>query len=308
MKVSVIVPIYNQEKYLKKCIDSLVKQEGDYEFILVNDGSKDNSEKIIKSYRDKRIKYFKNKNRGIGYTRNFGISKATGKYLMFLDSDDYLEENAIKILLDNILDNDILIFNINKIIKGKKIKDDLIKYNTFNLIKSPDNLLGINLAVWNKIYLTSLIKENNIKFPENLKYEDAPFMVQALIAASKISTVDNYLYNYVIHSNSETTIRDSRVFDIFKILDLIRENKKEYLNETIKYLIVKILTNYTIQQRKNINKINGMKFIDEAFLYMKKYVPDYKDNKYYPKRGIRAIIEKNKLLTKVYCLLYLGWK
>lgn len=306
MKVSVIVPIYNQEKYLKKCIDSLVKQEGDYEFILVNDGSKDNSEKIIKSYRDKRIKYFKNKNRGIGYTRNFGISKATGKYLMFLDSDDYLEENAIKILLDNILDNDILIFNINKIIKGKKIKDDLIKYNTFNLIKSPDNLLGINLAVWNKIYLTSLIKENNIKFPENLKYEDAPFMVQALIAASKISTVDNYLYNYVIHSNSETTIRDSRVFDIFKILDLIRENKKEYLNETIKYLIVKILTNYTIQQRKNINKINGMKFIDEAFLYMKKYVPDYKDNKYYPKRGIRAIIEKNKLLTKVYCLLYLG--
>ena len=90
--ISIIVPIYNAEKYLNKCIDSLVNQtKEELEFVLINDGS---SEDIIKSYKDKRIKYFKNKNQGIGKTRNFGIDKATGKYIMFLDSDDYLDVNA----------------------------------------------------------------------------------------------------------------------------------------------------------------------------------------------------------------------
>ena len=93
--ISIIVPIYNTEKYLNKCIDSIINQtKKELEILLINDGSTDNSEKIIKTYKDKRIKYFKNKNQGIGKTRNFGIEKATGKYLMFLDSDDYLEKNA----------------------------------------------------------------------------------------------------------------------------------------------------------------------------------------------------------------------
>ena len=93
--ISIIVPIYNAEKYLNKCIDSIINQtKKELEIILINDGSTDNSETIIKKYDDKRIKYFKNKNQGIGKTRNFGIDKATGKYIMFLDSDDFLELNA----------------------------------------------------------------------------------------------------------------------------------------------------------------------------------------------------------------------
>ena len=99
--ISIIVPIYNAEKYLNKCIKSLINQtKKELEFILVNDGSTDSSEEIIKTYKDKRIKYFKNKNQGIGKTRNFGIEKATGKYIMFLDSDDYLREDACQILYD----------------------------------------------------------------------------------------------------------------------------------------------------------------------------------------------------------------
>ena len=89
--ISIIVPIYNSEKYLNKCIDSLINQtEKNIEIILVNDGSTDNSEEIIKEYKDKRIKYYKNKNQGIGKTRNFGIEQATGSYIMFVDSDDYI--------------------------------------------------------------------------------------------------------------------------------------------------------------------------------------------------------------------------
>ena len=97
--ISIIVPIYNTEKYLKKCLDSLINQsKKELEFMLINDGSKDNSEEIIKEYKDERIKYYKNKNQGIGKTRNFGIEKATGKYIMFLDSDDYLEKDACELL------------------------------------------------------------------------------------------------------------------------------------------------------------------------------------------------------------------
>ena len=89
--ISIIVPIYNAEEYLKRCIDSLVNQtKKEIEIVLINDGSTDNSEKIIKSYKDDRIKYFKNKNQGIGKTRNFGIEKACGKYILFVDSDDYI--------------------------------------------------------------------------------------------------------------------------------------------------------------------------------------------------------------------------
>ena len=87
-----------------KCLDSLTKQtKKELEFILINDGSTDKTEEIIKEYQDKRIKYFKNKNQGIGKTRNFGISKSTGKYLMFVDSDDYLEKDACEILYKKIL-------------------------------------------------------------------------------------------------------------------------------------------------------------------------------------------------------------
>ena len=88
--VSIIIPIYNASKYLKRCLDSVINQtKTELEIILINDGSTDNSEEIIKEYKDKRIRYFKNKNQGIGKTRNFGITKATGKYIMFLDSDDF---------------------------------------------------------------------------------------------------------------------------------------------------------------------------------------------------------------------------
>ena len=116
--ISIIVPIYNAEKYIEKCLDSLVKQtKKELEFILVNDGSTDKTEKIIEKYKDKRIKYYKNKNQGIGKTRNFGISKATGKYMMFLDSDDYLDTTACeKLYRKAIFDKlDMVVFDFYRV-------------------------------------------------------------------------------------------------------------------------------------------------------------------------------------------------
>lgn len=96
-KVSLIVPVYNTSKYLEKCINSLINQTlKDIEIIIINDGSTDNSEKIIKKFNDKRIKYIAKQNEGIGKTRNLGIEKATGEYLAFVDSDDYLSIDFCK--------------------------------------------------------------------------------------------------------------------------------------------------------------------------------------------------------------------
>lgn len=309
--ISVIVPIYNAEKYLNKCVDSLINQtKKELEFILVNDGSTDKTEEIIKSYKDSRIKYFKNKNQGIGKTRNFGIEKATGKYIMFLDSDDYLKNNTCEILYKNVekTDADLAICDFYKIYdSGVEEKIKLLSFKPTTLRKTPSLVNEINLAPWNKLYKKELITKNKIKFVENLKYEDAPFVIEAFSKAGKIIKVDEYLNYYLIHGNSETTVRDKRCFDILKIIDLIRKNTKneEYLQEEINKLTVRIITNYTIQQRNQKDKNVGLDFIDEAFSYLEKEVPDYKNNKYFKNRSIlKRTIEKSKFLTKLYCKIY----
>ncbi len=308
--ISIVVPIYNAERYLRKCLDSLVNQtKKELEFILVNDGSTDTTEDIIKTYKDKRIKYFKNKNQGIGKTRNFGIEKSTGKYIMFVDSDDYLEKNACEILYNKAINtnSDLVVCDFYKVYENEELEEvRLIDFKPTSLKKMPSLINEINLSPWNKIYKRELITNNNLKFIENLKYEDAPFVLQALFNAENISKVNECLNYYVIHGNSETTVRDKKCFDILKIIDIIRSNlkKEKYLKEELDKLTVRIVTNYTIQQRMQKDKKIGMEFIDKAFAYLEKEVPDYKSNKYYPGRGIKRIIEKNKTLTKLYCKLY----
>ena len=308
--ISIIVPIYNAEKYLKKCLNSLIKQsKKELEFILVNDGSTDNSEKIIKTYKDPRIKYFKNKNQGIGKTRNFGIEKSNGKYLMFLDSDDFLDLKACELLFKKIEKDklDIVICDFYKHYENKK--EEKIHQESFKNSSLRENVTILNeyLSPWAKIYRKDLIIKNNLKFVENLKYEDAPFVLMALDKATKIGKLDCYLFYYVIHGNSETTILDEKVFDILEIIKIIREYFKEkiYAQEEINKLTVRIITNYTIQQRMQKDKKVATKFIDEAFSYLKKEIPDYKNKKYYENRSIfNSIIEKNKILTKIYVILY----
>ena len=310
--ISIIVPIYNAERYLNRCIKSLINQtKENIEFILVNDGSTDSSEEIIKSYKDKRIKYFKNKNQGIGKTRNFGMQKATGKYIMFLDSDDYLSTNACDELFskaekDNL---DLVINNFYRVEEEteKKVEVIIPEFKNTTLKDNKRLLLDVNLAPWNKLYKRELLKKNKIQFVEDLKYEDAPFVVEAMDKAKKIGYIKKFLNYYVIHKNSETTVRDEKIFDIIEIVDKMRKyfSKRKEFTETVDKLSVRILTNYTIQQRVQQDKEVGMQFIDRAFQYMKENITDYKDNKYYENRGfLRRTIEKNKFLTKIYCNYY----
>lgn len=306
--ISVIIPVYSGEKYIRKCLDSVINQtKKEIEIVVVNDGSADNTESIIKEYKDKRIKYFKNTNHGIGYSRNFGVSKSSGKYIMFLDSDDYIDKDECKLLYEKCLEDDldISICDFYKVYNNDLIEVNLGDFKSSSLKDNPDIITEF-LNPWGKLYNKKILTDNKIKFVENLKYEDAPFVIETFCNAKKIGKVNKPLHYYVIHGNSETTVRDEKCFDILKIVDKIRKytKDKEYLKDKIDKLTVRILTNYTIQQRMQKNKKIGMKFIDEAFSYLKKEVPDYKNNKYYENRGMKKIIEKNKLLTKIYCRLY----
>ena len=186
--ISIIVPVYNAEKYLEKCLDSLKKQtKKEIEWIIINDGSTDHSEEIIKKVKDKRLKYFKNKNQGIGKTRNFGIEKATGEYIMFLDSDDTLAKDAVEKMYEKVKneDLDVAICDFYKEYDNGQIEEIRTPdFESASLKENPD-IITEYLCPWAKIYRRSLIEKNKIRFPENLKYEDAPFVIKSLVCAKK---------------------------------------------------------------------------------------------------------------------------
>ena len=309
MKVSVIVPVYNTEKYLKNCIDSLLKQNfEDYEIIVINDLSPGNAEEIIKSYNDKKIVYIKNKtNKGIGYNRNLGIKKAKGEYVCFIDSDDYVKEDFISKMYNYSKENnlDLCVCDyVNVDEEGNKLKEfNLSDFCITNYEENNKILCEINLAPWNKLYKKDMLAKNKIEFSETLKYEDLSFVALSIKNSKKIGKINEQLNYYTIHNNSETTTRDKRVFDIFKQLDIVRNEYKsgKYLDE----LTVSVLLNYTIQQRYQIDKDTQSKFIDDAFKYLNDNNIDYKHSEYIKNRSfLKRLIEKNKFITKIYCKIY----
>lgn len=307
--VSVIVPVYNTSMYLKKCLDSLVSQTlSNIEIIVINDGSTDNSEEIIKSYSDSRIVYIKKKNEGIGKTRNLGIQQAHGEYLMFIDSDDYIALNCIERFYNkaSLSDCDIVISNYYED-KNGYIKDIIIEsFDDTSLKIDPLLITKINLGPCNKIYRRNLFNDKNIRFNEELKYEDVPFVCRALLSSTKIGKINECLSYYVIHENSETTTRNKKIFDILEIVNIIISDMKkyDYMNEACRELVVNILTDYTVQQRYIKDKKERNRFIDEAYEILNLF-DNWKNSeclRTYP--YMKRLVKCNKMLTKIYCTMY----
>lgn len=312
MKLSVIVPIYNGEKYINRCLDSLVNQTiDDIEYIVINDGSTDNTDTIIKKYLpNQKIKYFKRDNHGIGNTRNFGLKQATGEYIGFVDGDDYIEDNMFEILYNKaIKDNlDMVVCDFYRDYEedNKQIVECINGLDNSNLFVNPSLVNKINTSPWNKIYKKSLISSENDLFPEKIKYEDAPFVMNMMIKAQKIGKVDVPLYHYMIHKNSETTKVDEKIFDIFPILNIIQNQSKDkiYLKDEIEYFIVQRLSDYNIQQRNQKDRKTRNKFIEESFKYIEANVSMKIRKRYYANIGfLKGIIESNQIITKFYCEL-----
>lgn len=300
-KISIIVPIYNEEENLRKCIESLINQTyKELEIILINDGSTDKSKEIIESFKDKRIIAINKKNTGISDTRNIGIGKSTGDYIMFVDSDDYLELNCIERLIETAEkeNSEIVMFNYYLETPSKRIEIKLPKIEARNLKEDKDLLTKIHLGPCTKIFKAELIKDN--LFPLNLKYEDVPFVVEAVIKAGKISFVPNYLYHYVIKKSGETITRDERIFDIITICAIVEKKLEQinYVNKT--NFFVKVLSYYLKNSRyiPNINLRN--EFIDAVYIYLKRIDKDWRKCSYLKQESkIKRVIITHKSLLKI---------
>lgn len=206
MDISIIIPVYNVEKYLLKCISTLKKQEfKNIEFIFVDDGSTDNTFNILReeALKDIRIKILKQKNNGVSSARNLGIRNSTGKYIGFIDPDDYIEEN-IYLNLFNYMDNkklDLLVYNY-RMVWEEELKSRVNSFN-FNNIINHFIFVQEDGYVWNKIYRRDIIMKNNIFFDENITVgEDLLFNIKYIKYVKKYKIIDNVFYNYYQRKDS----------------------------------------------------------------------------------------------------------
>ena len=310
VKVSIIVPVYNTGKYLNKCIDSLIGQSlKDIEIILINDGSPDNSDEIIKGYKDKRIKYIKKDNEGIGKTRNLGIRKSTGEYLMFIDSDDYIDKDcALKMYEKAINSNcDLVMSNYYNDKNGKIENVHFLSFEDTNVLDNPEIFMNINLGPCNKIYKRELLFDNDIFFEEKLKYEDVPFVIKALLNAKKIGKIDDCLSYYVIHENSETTIRDKRLFDIIEEVSIIEKEFSKYpkLHSVFVDLASFILTDYALQCKYVKDPEVAKSFIKAAFAKLDSIDKKWRQCDFIKNLDFSVrVIKSSPFLTRLYCNYY----
>jgi glycosyltransferase involved in cell wall biosynthesis len=213
--VSIIIPVYNAEKYIKATVNSVLNQTYlEFELILVNDGSTDSSTEICENFtkKDNRVRNFHIKNNGPGNARNYGISVANGEYIQFIDSDDIIEADMVRQLVEKITIEkaDAVICGVKKISAnsnetiyslpsrasvGKEINKDFVK-----LLKQ-----GLAFAPWNKLYKKAIIKENDIKFnTELLNGEDALFNIEYFSYCNKVFIYENPLYMYFHRTGSLT--------------------------------------------------------------------------------------------------------
>lgn len=314
IKVSIIVPVYNMKKYLEKCLDSLVNQTlKDIEIIAINDGSKDESLEILKKYekKHKNIIVFDNDNQGISKTRNFGIEKATGEYITFIDSDDYVALNMMELMYDKaVTENlDIVVCDYYNFYENKnKIEEvKILDFPNTTVYESKELLFKINSSPWNKLYKRELVKKNKYRFPEGIKYEDLGYIPILLTEATSIGKLNIPLNYYLIRGNSETTTVDKRVFDMFKIIDILYnyfKKKKIHDSKEVEFLFISKLTMYNLQQKKNRDKDAAIDFINKSFEYLDKNYPNWRKNKYFIRLNKhKTIIKASKKITKLYIKL-----
>lgn len=246
-KLSIIVPVFNVGKLVKKCLDTLINQSySDIEIIIINDGSTDNSKEYIELFRN--IEYIKIidllKNSGLGNARNIGISNATGEYITFVDSDDWIDLDLYMEMINSlkVYNSDIVICGIKNEFNNALSSENRYLYHYFNHIDSEmalkllvnyvDNNYRISPVVWNKIYRKQLIDKEKISFLNNSFWEDDIFTFQVLMNAKAINIIPNVNYHYYQREKSITND-----FSKKHIEDLVLSFKylKNYLKEKNKW-------------------------------------------------------------------------
>lgn len=300
--VSIVVPVHNSSKYLKRCIDSLLNQTyKNIEIIAVENGSTDNSLEILKSYGPK-IKVIVLPESSVGTARNVGINASSGTLISFIDSDDTINKEFINELVENIEyeQSDLSICGIREIneeTKEEKVREDY-PHKGVEREEILNNLERFDYGPCNKLYRKEIIIKNKLSFPTNLKYEDVPFVLGYISSCKTISRVPDALYNYHIHNGSEQTTIDERIFDIFEILELL----KHHVNILqLEGLYTKILTTYSLKTKYLKDKTKRIEFIDKAYDILDNNFDNWRTCSYMIDRPfLKRIVQSNRKLVKIY--------
>lgn len=293
-KVSIIVPVYNVEKYLDRCVKSLLNQTlKDIEIIMVDDGSPDNCPKMCDEYakKDSRIKVVHKQNAGLGYARNSGLEVATGEYVAFVDSDDYVDVTAYQVMYDEAIrtDADYVCCGYKRVKEGKSVweykGETSNKSDLFRGEECVDFLKGMigkdtknprfshfDFAVWHGIYKGDLIRNNGVSFcsERDLISEDIVFHLDFVSCCKVIRTIPDSFYNYCLNEGTLTTKYKAGRFEaVVKLYDYIceyiRKSSNEYLREDAQtrldyFLFDKV--NSTIAYEAKFNKECPVKTIE----------------------------------------------
>lgn len=285
MKVSVIVPVYNTEKYLKRCLDSLVNQTlKDIEIIIINDGSTDNSQVIIDEYSKKypNIKGYKKENGGMSSARNMGLTKTNGEYIAFVDSDDYIDNDALKKMYEKVKNKNLDIVvcdSINVYEDGRK------EYIHSHLHYSNNDIHNYIIAP--PMACTRLFKQDifkKVKFKEGTFYEDLELVPSLISITTKVGFIEEGLYYYFQRNGSVMRQKSfsNKLLDIFSVLDSIK-NKIDndlYRNELEYLYITHLLRTATL---RFLDYKDTKKYLDKIVNIIKENYPNYKNNPYFKK-------------------------
>ncbi len=313
-KVSVIVPIYNVENYLEKCIQTLVSQTiQDIQIILVNDGSKDNSIQIIKEFIEKypnKIMYLEKENGGLSDARNFAIPYATGEYIAFLDADDYVELNMYEKMyeLAKKENSDMVECDFYWEYPNKVKKDTGIIYNT-----KEEMIEKIRVVAWNKLIKRTILQKSKIKFPKGYQYEDVEFTYKLIPSLDKVSFLKEPCVHYIQRKNSISNSYNERTREIFDILEhVINFYKEKEIFDKYRVQLEYIYTRYLLCSSllrivkikdKNISK----KLLNETWTKLNIKFPNWKKNETL-KNGktindfyMRTV---NKFTYQIYCRIF----
>lgn len=293
MKISTIIPVYNTEKYIKRCLDSIINQTigiKNIEIIIVDDGSTDKSVEVIEKYTKKyeNIKYYYEENGGQAQARNKGLSLATGEYISFVDSDDWIESDMYESLFDT--KYDIITCDYTK-----KINDES-KYVSFRFCEDDQkNFIIMNTGPCNMIIRRSFLESINFKFKEGIIYEDLAIIPLLGIYTDKIKYIESSYYNYYIRSSSTMNqkVYSNRLEDIFKSVDILYDKwhnidiNQRYYDE-IEYLYIRRLLMSASLRFIEFNDPNNC--IKKISAEIKEKFPNWKKNKYYKKLRLRQRI------------------
>jgi len=297
-KVSVIVPVYGVEKYLRKCLDSLVNQTlEDIEIIVINDGTKDNSQDIIDDFKKKHPKKIISiikENEGLSITRNIGTNLATGEYLIYIDSDDWVDLTMLEKMYNRAKEkkSDIVISDYYEVFEHED-KKNYCKGIDENISDSIyKSFIVSSVRAWGKLFKKSYLKKTKLSFLENRVYEDVATIPCHVIFKPSISSVEEPLYYYLIREGSimKQQVYNKKLedifFSIFNLQKVLKSNKnfKNY-EEELEYLyIFHLLHDATLRFIKFDNYSENVNKIIEI---IKKEFPNWSQNKYLKKHNIK---------------------